>query len=223
MFFESPSDIALPPSPAQTNFCEPPEDLVPIPLPDSAYWSFCPSLDPNSLASTNFPSLLASIQAIMSTNTEVTKSTGSSIKPLEQDNFHQWKGSMLSYFLEHNLDGIIDGSETKPEATKPVELANWLLREKKAAGFIARKLDSHNRDLIVNDSNRKDPMALWDLIILELFTRFLLLNCTDGNLDRYVTSFCQITKEMSDTGVNLDDDLLAHMVLHHLPDKHKTT
>ncbi|KAG0140363.1 hypothetical protein CROQUDRAFT_53359, partial [Cronartium quercuum f. sp. fusiforme G11] len=109
----------------------------------------------------------------MSTNTEVTESTGSSIKPLEQDNFHQWKGSMLSYFLEHNLDGIIDGSETKPEATKP-----------KAAGFIARKLDSRNRDLIVNDSNRKDPMALWDSIILEyaskkarnrsrLFTRFL--------------------------------------------------
>ncbi|KAG0150671.1 hypothetical protein CROQUDRAFT_37845 [Cronartium quercuum f. sp. fusiforme G11] len=119
----------------------------------------------------------------MSTNTEVTKSTGSSIKPLEQDNFHQWKGSMLSYFLEHNLDGIIDGSETKPKATKPVELANWLLHEKKATG-----------DLIVNDSNQKDPMALWDSITLEyaskkarnrsrLFTRFLLLNCTDRNLD----------------------------------------
>ncbi|KAG0142674.1 hypothetical protein CROQUDRAFT_47633, partial [Cronartium quercuum f. sp. fusiforme G11] len=170
----------------------------------------------------------------MATNIEVSESSGSSIKPLEQDNFHQWKGSMLSYFLEHNLDGIVDGSESKPEPTRPTELANWYLREKKAAGFIARKLDSRNRDLIVNDLNHKDPKELWDAIILEyaskkarnrsrLFTRFLLLNCNNGDLNQYITSFRQITKEMNDAGVKLDDDLLAHMALHHLPDEHKTT
>lgn len=234
MLHNSPLEISLPPSPALTEFSEPPDNLIPIPLPDSSYWLLAPRLDPDSLTHSNFKNFIHHILSIMSTNNENVENAGSGIKHLEQDNFHQWKGSMLSYFLEHNLDAIVDGTEPKPSSTQPTELANWLLREKKAAGFIARKLDPRNRDLIVNDLNRKDPKALWDTIVTEyaskkarnrsrLFTRFLNLNCSDGDLDRFITSFRQIVKEMSDAGVKLDDDLLAHMALHHLPEDHKTT
>lgn len=198
MPFGSPLDTYLPPSPALTEYFEEPENIIPIPLPESSFWSLSSSLDPNASSSTNFSSFISSILSIMSNNNENNEHSG--IKPLEQDNYHQWKGSMLSYFLEHNLDAIVDGSEDKPEVTRPAELANWLLREKKAAGFIARKLDTRNRDLIVNDANRKDPKALWDAIVTEyaskkarnrsrLFTRFLNLNCTDGDLDKFITSF----------------------------------
>lgn len=76
----------------------------------------------------------------MSSHAEATDS-GSSIKVLETHNYHHWSDLMLSYFLEHNLDGIVDGTEAQP-INSPAESQNWLLRQKKAAGFIARKLDS---------------------------------------------------------------------------------
>lgn len=140
---------------------------------------------------------------------------------------------MQSYLLVHNLDGIVDGSEAQPTTTAS-ESANWLLWQKKATGFIAMKLDASNRDLFLSPDNRRNPKALWDAIQLEyaskkarnqsrLFTRFLSLNCNDGNLSKYVNSFREITREMANSGVHLDDDLLAHMALHHLPAEHLTT
>lgn len=73
---------------------------------------------------------------------------------------------MLSYFLENNLDGIVDGSELQP--TSPTtNRQNWLLRQKKAAGFIAQKLDASNWDLFINIQTRQDPQALWSAIELE--------------------------------------------------------
>lgn len=140
---------------------------------------------------------------------------------------------MQSYFLVHNLDGIVDGTEAQPVSPSP-ELTNWLLPQKKAAGFIAMKLDASNRDLFLTAGNRRNPKALWDAIGLEyaskkarnqlrLLTRFLSLNCNNGNLLKYVSSFREITRAMSNSGVHLDDDLLAHMALHHLPEEHSTT
>lgn len=139
---------------------------------------------------------------------------------------------MLSYFLEHNLDGIVDGTKEQPSAG--TERLNWTLPQKKAAGFIARKLDASNRDLFINEQTRRDPQALWSAIELEyaskkawnrsrLFTRFLSLSCSDGDLSKYCSNFREITREMMNTGVKLDDDLLAHMALHHLPSEYQTT
>lgn len=168
----------------------------------------------------------------MSTSTDQVES-GNSIRVLETHNYHQWSDLMLSYFLEHNLDGIVDGSESQPTSS-PAESLNWLLRQKKAAGFIARKLDANNRDLFINDDTRRNPQALWAAIELEyaskkarnqsrLFTKFLSLSCSDGNLSKYCSSFREIIREMTNAGVKLDDDLLAHMVLHHLPPEYQTT
>ena len=140
---------------------------------------------------------------------------------------------MLSYFIKHNLDGIVDGSEEQPTSSSS-ESQNWLLRQKKAAGFIARKLDASNRDLFINDITRRNPRALWMAIEQEyaskkarnrsrLFTRFLSLTCVNGDLSKYCASFREIVREMTNSGVKLDDDLLAHMALHHLPSNHLTT
>lgn len=207
---QDPSLIPLPPSPASTLL----------------------SFDSSESSSTTTPIIYHQISNIMSTNVE-TNESGGSIKVLETHNYHNWSDLMLSYFLEHNLDGIVDGSESQPSSS-PSESQNWLLRQKKAAGFIARKLDAANRDLFINDITRRDPHALWIAIELEyaskkarnrsrLFTRFLSLNCSDGNLSRYTSSLREIVREMANAGVKLDDDLLAHIALHHLPLKHTTT
>lgn len=167
----------------------------------------------------------------MSSSTDLVD-TGNSIKVLENHNYHQWSDLMESYFLEHNLDGIVDGSEAQP--TSAAESQNWLLRQKKAAGFIARKLDSRNRDLFINADTRRDPHALWNAIEVEyaskkarnrsrLFSRFLSLSCTNGDLAKFTSAFRERVREMSNAGVKLDDDLLAHMALHHLPPNHQTT
>ena len=130
-----------------------------IPLPPS------PALTIISYQETSFNT--ASSPTLEMSNVNEPTETGSSIKLLELHNYHQWSDLMLSYFLEHNLDGIIDGSETQPDISRPVERNNWLLRQKKAAGFIARKLDSSNRDLFINDDTRCDPQSLWESIQLE--------------------------------------------------------
>ena len=125
--------------------------------------------------------------------------TGNSIKVLEMNNYHQWSDLMLSYFLKHNLDEIVDGTEEQP--VEPAsERNNWLLRQKKAAGFIAQKLDSSNRDIFINKNTRRDPHALWAAIELEyasrkarnhsrLFSQFLSLKSTDSNLAKYTAAF----------------------------------
>lgn len=120
---------------------------------------------------------------------------------------------MLSYFLEHNLDGIIDGTEEIPDISTPVERNNWMSRQKKAAGFIGRKLNSSNRDSFINNQIRRNHQSLWNSIQLEYASKKA----------RYTSSFREITCEISNAGVKLDDDLLAHMVLHHLPESQYTT
>lgn len=208
---EDPSQIHLPPSPATT--------VIRF-----------PSTSPSA---TSVDEHLIQSNHINMSLTGESSETGNSIKVLEMNNYHQWSDLMLSYFLEHNLDGIVDGTEEQP--VEPAsERNNWLLRQKKAAGFIARKLDSSNRDIFINENTRCDPHALWAAIELgyasrkarnrsRLFTRFLSLKCTDGDLTKYTAAFRETTCEMTNAGVKLDDDLLAHMALHHLPAEHQTT
>lgn len=164
-------DIPLPPSPAVTES----EDLfgidyvIPIPPPASLYWQ-SPHLHfditPTSTTSSFINFIITKTDHIMSSS-DNTNESGQYIQALTQENHHLWKSSMLSHFLEHNLDSIVDGTELKPAENLSAELANWNLRNKKAAGFMARKMDSYNRDLLLNDDNRKDAKALWEAITLE--------------------------------------------------------
>lgn len=166
-----------------------------IPLPPSPPWSSASITFDDHLPS-NQTSPLQSIDMSENPTTE----TGSSIPLLKLHNHHQWSGAIMSYFLEHNLDGIVDGSEPCPEISSPTKRSNWTLRQKKLAGFISKKLDSRNRDLLINDLNRKDPQAIWLAIKNKLsskkamnqsrlFTAFLSLNCCDGNLQRVTSEF----------------------------------
>lgn len=132
-----------------------------VPLPHSPQLTSHSNESSESIAS-NINSNLLPHHPIMSINAESSE-TGSSIKVLESHNYHHWNDLMLSYFLEHNIDGIVDGTETQPTSSLS-DAQNWLLRQKKAAGFIARKLDSSNQDLFINDSTRRDPHSLWQAI-----------------------------------------------------------
>ena len=90
----------------------------------------------------------------MASTPETTSAdVGNTIRVLEHHNYHSWIDMTQLYFLVHNLDGIVDGSEAPPTAPSP-ENSNWLLRQKKAAGFIALKLDALNRDLFLTPDNR---------------------------------------------------------------------
>lgn len=168
----------------------------------------------------------------MLTNTEGVDSE-SLICILNIHNYRQWSDLMLSYFLEHNLDGTVDGTEEQPYS--PVsERQNWFLRQKTAAGFITRNSDASNHDLFINYKAWCDPKALWSEIELDyaskkarnrsrLFTWFLSLTYTNGDLAKYCSEIREIIREMSNSGVKLDDNLLAHMALHHLPSEYQTT
>lgn len=170
-----PRNIPLPPSPAPT------------------ISSFDLTEPTHSTSSLSSPS-----SQLKMTSVNKHPDSGNSIKILESQNYHQWNNLMLSYFLEHNLNGIINGTELQPST--PTEAQNWILHQKKAAGFIARKLDSSNRDLFITEHTRRDPRALWLAIKVEysskkarnrsrLFTRFLSLTCSDGDLSKFTASF----------------------------------
>ena len=75
----------------------------------------------------------------MSSNTEPTE-TGSSIKVLELHNYHQWSDLMLSYFLEHNLDGIVDGTEELPDVSMPAERNKLASKTEESGWFYSQKV-----------------------------------------------------------------------------------
>lgn len=77
----------------------------------------------------------------------------------------------------------MDVSKVQPSGS-PAENANWLLRQKKAAGFIAMKLDASNRDLFLTPENRHNPEDGWDAIQLEYALE------TTRNRSRLFTLFC---------------------------------
>lgn len=106
--------------------------------------------------------------------------------------------------------------------------------QKQASGLITWKLDASNQDLFISDGKWQDTKALWDAIELDYaskkapnwswpFTRFLSLNCHDSDLWKHTSSFCEITRQMANSGVKIDENLLAHMALNHLPSEHVTT
>lgn len=127
---------------------------------------------------------------------------------------------------------MVDGTEEKPLPTEVTALASWTLHQKKATGFIARKLNDRNQDLLLTESNKEDPYTLWNAITLEyaskkarnrsqILTRFLNTNCIHGDVGKYLPSFRQITNKMTEIGFKLNNDILAHIPLHHLPDEFK--
>lgn len=154
-----------------------------------------------------------------------TADEGREIKLLETNNFQSWSSVMRAHFLEHNLDGIVDRTETEPTDATAQPL--YIVRTKKAAGFITRKLSPQNRDLIITEENHKNPKAIWDVIVnlyastkarnrARVLRKFLSLTCSDKSLRVFIEQFQSCTIEMSAVGVKFEDDVLAHIALHKL-------
>ena len=103
-------------------------DPTQIPLPPSPALKVTPSSpSPSVHCSIGEDLLTTSILLLNMSSTENTSSDiGNSIRVLEHHNYHQWKEMMQSYFLVHNLDGIVDGSEPLP-STNSSEINSWLL------------------------------------------------------------------------------------------------
>lgn len=101
-----PCSIPLPPSPTLT-VVSLATDLEELPAESSTYPT-SPTLNMAAPAET--------------TSNEI----GNTIKLLEHHNYHQWSDMRQLYFLVHNLDGIVDGSESQPTGTA-AETASWLL------------------------------------------------------------------------------------------------
>lgn len=218
------------------------------PVPESPTLSHLPSQSPEHISNHLSPSTFyqslsnsdSSINATMTrrspetqsiTTTTVTESneTGSvsSIPTLGEDNYSSWLMSIEAYLTMKELDGILDGSEGTP--TDPLLLTNYLKRCKQIAGMLILKLSDRNRELLVNNTNKKNPALLWSTINshyastearnqARVFTKLFSLKCQEEDLGSFISSAKKILNELSAIGVKTDDSLIAFFLLYLLPD-----
>lgn len=153
--------------------------------------------------------------------------SASSIPVLTEENFSTWLMSIEAYFTMKDLDGILDGSERSP--ADPNLLASYNKRCKQIAGMLILKLSDRNRELLVNNENKKDPALLWSSINnhyastearnqARVFTKLFSLKCSDDDLGSFISSAKKILNELSAIGVKTDDSLIAFFLLYLLPD-----
>ncbi|KAG0147263.1 hypothetical protein CROQUDRAFT_91705 [Cronartium quercuum f. sp. fusiforme G11] len=89
----------------------------------------------------------------------VDNSNVSSVPLLTKDNFSEWHDCIEAFKLVKDLDGIVDGIEPVPST--PTLLTAYHKRCKFLVGFLLPKMGPQLQQLLVNDSNKKDPIALW--------------------------------------------------------------
>jgi hypothetical protein len=79
------------------------------------------------------------------------------IERFNGENFHLWKFQMRAVFLGKDLMGVVDGSEVKPEAAGPEQLA-WTKRDNQGISLLCQALDKKYLQHVIscNTSN-----AIW--------------------------------------------------------------
>lgn len=154
-------------------------------------------------------------------------SSVSSIPTLGDDNFSTWLMSIEAYFTMKDLDGILDGSEEM--SINPKLLPGYLRRCKQIAGMLILKLSNCNRELLVNNVNKKDPALLSKSIIshfastearnqARVFTKLFSLKCNEEDLGTFISSAKNILNELFAIGVKTNDSLITFFLLYLLPD-----
>lgn len=221
------SQSPLPESPTLSVSSSHLEDNTEEPLSSSTIYLSLPNSSSSSFATmtTRTPDH-SSLPVTTVTETNETGSV-SSIPILGEDNFSTWLMSIEAYFTMKDLDGILDGSERVPE--DPSLLPNYLKRCKQIAGMLILKLSDRNRELLVNNINKKDPALLWSSINshyastearnqARVFTKLFSLKCHEEDLSSFISAAKKILNELSAIGVKTDDSLIAFFLLYLLPD-----
>lgn len=151
-----------------------------------------------------------------------------SIPNLSDDNWGTWYSAMESYFLIKDLDGILDETELAPPESDSIGTRLFLKRKKHVSGIIGLKLSDPIRELLVTDSNRRDPVALWRDIKAHfastkarnrgrVFAKLFSLSCSESDISDFITSTKKTLNELSSIGVKTDSEMIAHFLLHLLP------
>lgn len=168
----------------------------------------------------------------MSTNpspeVSVLTDSHSSVPVLTEDNYSSWHQKIESYLMMKNLDGIVDGTESVP--TNPTQLAAYEIRSKFLAGLLRSKLSDRITELLVNESNRKNPIELWKTIVGHfastkarnrgrVFAQLFTLSCNGSDLQGFMTSVRKTLNNLSATVVKTDDKMIAYFILHLLPEE----
>lgn len=167
---------------------------------------------------------------IMSNDQSSSQDTSSvpSIPNLNDDNWGTWHSAMDSYFMIKDLDGILDETETAPPSSDTLATRAFLKRQKHVAGIIGLKLSDSIRELLVNDNNRRDPVALWRDIKSHfastkarnrgrVFSKLFSLSCIGNDISEFINSAKKTLNELSAIGVQTDSEMIAHFLLHLLP------
>ncbi|KAG0141452.1 hypothetical protein CROQUDRAFT_98720 [Cronartium quercuum f. sp. fusiforme G11] len=156
-----------------------------------------------------------------------TDNLDSSVPTLKDDNYSEWHSAMEAFLLIRDLDGIVDGTDIAP--SNLVQLAIYNKRCKFLAGFIRLKLSRRIEELLVNDSDRKDPIALWKSITAHfastkarnrqrVFSTLFTLACDESDLQKFITDIRRTLNELAATGVKTNNEMMAYFILYLFPE-----
>lgn len=172
--------------------------------------------------------ILSSLEMSSEQTTSHDSSTVPSIHNLSDNDWSTWYSAMESYFLIKDLDGILDESEAPPPKSDRLGSGMFLKRKKHVAGIIGLKLSDPIRELLVTDTNRRDPVLLWRDIKAhfaltkarnrgQVFAKLFSLTCSGNEIAEFITSTKKTLKELASIGVKTDSEMIAHFLLHLLP------
>ena len=161
-------------------------------------------------------------------NSNLDSTSASNFPNLTDENWGTWFSAMESYFLIKDLDGILDESEQAPPPSDLAGTRTYAKRKKHIAGIIGLKLSDPIRERLVSDSNRRDPVALWNDIKSHfastkartrgrVFSKLFSLSCAGNDISDFITSAKKTLNELSAIGVQTDSEMISHFLLHLLP------
>ncbi|KAM1184417.1 hypothetical protein ACFX15_013364 [Malus domestica] len=148
--------------------------------------------------------------------------------------YQQWKSRSLSYFRYHNLLGIIDGTDTRPDQQlQSNEFFNWSNRDQKALEWLRNTLsiDLHHRVMAGADSSRTVwrnlkkhfeglPLAYIYNLKSELEN---VKKDTAMSMNDYLQKIFHLARLLADAGARVEDgDLFYLHILTGLPKEYRT-
>ena len=147
------------------------------------------------------------------------------IDTLVGENYSTWKIQMRSVLKECDLWGYVDGSITKPEEIDE-KYAEWVRMDGKAEAKIILSVCKSNYTVLDGLTSSK---AIWEKLRdmhqstgparkASLLKKVLLTKLQeDGNLRRHITEFSDAVKELTEIGIDINDEVLAITLMYSLP------
>ena len=145
-----------------------------------------------------------------------------SIEKLNEQNYDLWKVQMKSVLVFNDMWSVVDGSELKPQENA----SDWTKKDAKASALINLSISYGQLNHVKNAKTSKEA---WDKLqtVFEskgpvrkaaLYKKLLRMEKKDGiSMTQYVSDFSYMAEQLTDTGIEIPEDLLSIMLLNSLP------